>query len=204
MKFQKLKLNQGMTLIDVIIVSSIFAILMIGISTMVTDLYRQNAYTIEQTGEIDNARRGITQWNRDAKEMTGGEDGNFPVAVIEENLFGYYTDTDRDDSVEYVEYSLASTTLTKYTYNPTGSPATYDLSSPDEELVLSLFVQNIVQGTSTFFYFDNSGNQLSSTSPIIDVRFITAQLIVNIDPGRSPGEFMLRSSIAPRNLKDNL
>ena len=146
----------------------------------------------------------MTQWNRDAKEMIQAEDGTYPLVTVEEHRLGYFSDTDQDETVEYVEYILASTTLTKYTYNATGTPVAYDFTTPDTEEILSLYVQNINQSTSTFYYYDDMGNQLSSTSPIVDVKYIRAQIIVNIDPFRSPGEFMLRSSIAPRNLKDNL
>lgn len=193
-----------MTLVELVVIIGIYTLLLLVITSSISELYRLNSYSIAQAGEIDNARRGMTEWNRDAKEMTTAEDGNYPLAVIDEHRFGYYSDTDQDDAVEYVEYVLATTTLTKYTYNPSGSPAVYDLTTPDTEKILSLYVQNINQGTSTFFYFDNAGTQLSSTSPIINVKYIKAQLIVNIDPVRSPGEFMLRSSLAPRNLKDNL
>jgi len=193
-----------MTLVEVVVAIGLYTVLTLAITTAVTALYRYNAYTIEQANEIDNARRGMTQWNRDVKEMTTAEDGTFPIAVIAEHHLGYYSDTDQDDNVEYIEYILSTTTLIKYTYNPSGTPATYDLTSPDSTQILSEYVQNINQATSTFFFFDNSGNQLSSTSPLVNVRYIKAQIIVNIDPLRSPGEFMLRSSIAPRNLKDNL
>ncbi|MCD5381028.1 MAG: prepilin-type N-terminal cleavage/methylation domain-containing protein [Candidatus Pacebacteria bacterium] len=204
MKASRLKNNQGMTLVEVVVVVGIFTVLSLGISTSVTSLYKNNSYAISQAEEIDNARRGMTQWNRDVKEMTTAEDGTYPVAVIEEHRFGYYSDTDQDSSVEYVEYVLATTTLTKYKYNATGTPAAYSTTTPDSIETLSLYVQNINEATSTFTYFDNAGLQLSSTSPIVDVKYIKAQIIVNIDIARSPGEFMLRSSVAPRNLKDNL
>jgi type II secretory pathway component PulJ len=193
-----------MTLMEMMIAIGIYMVLMLAVFSSITSLYRYNAYSIEQSGEIDSARRGITEWNRDVKEMTTAEDGTWPITVIEPHRLGYYSDTDRDDSVEYVEYILSTTTLVKYTYEPTGSPATYNLSVPDIEETLSEYVQNIAQATSTFFYFDDVGTALASTSSIIDVRFIQAQIIVNIDPQRNPGEFMLRSSLAPRNLKDNL
>lgn len=194
----------GMTLVEAIVSIALFSMILLVIVSSITSLYKTNSYAMAQAGEVDNARRGMTEWSQDAKEMTTAEDGTFPVVVIEEHRFGYYSDTDLDSSVEYVEYHLATTTLTKYTYNPFGSPATYDLSTPDSVHIMSEYVQNISQGVPTFEYFDNTGTKLSSTSPIIDVRYITAQIIVNIDSLRSPGEFMLRSSIAPRNLKDNL
>ena len=194
----------GMTLVELVVIIGIYTVLLLVITGSIAELYRLNAYTIAQAGEIDNARRGMTEWNRDAKEMTTAEDGNYPVKVIDEHRFGYYSDTDQDDAVEYVRYELATTTLYKHTYEASGNPPTYNLSAPDSTHILSLYVQNIAQGTSTFYYFDNAGMALSSTSPVIDVRYITAKFIVNIDQNRSPGEFMLRSSIAPRNLKDNL
>jgi type II secretory pathway pseudopilin PulG len=194
----------GFTLVETLVAIGVYTILILAITSSITALYKTNSYALGQANEVDNARRGMTQWNRDAKEMTQGEDGTYPVVRIDEHEFGYFSDTDQDTNVEYVEYILASTTLTKYTYNATGTPAVYDFSQPDEEQILSLFVQNINQGTSTFLYFDETGAALSSTSPLVDVKYIQAQIIVNIDPFRSPGEFMLRSSIAPRNLKDNL
>jgi type II secretory pathway pseudopilin PulG len=198
------KQHRGMTLIETVVAIGLYTILSLVIMGTITQFYKYNSYSLEQIDEIENARRGMTQWNRDAKEMTTGEDGSFPIGVIDEHRFAYYSDTDQDNMVEYVEYVLATTTLKKFSYNATGTPATYNLTTPDTEQILSLYVQNINQGTSTFMYFDNAGNKLSSTSPIINVRYIQAQMIVNIDQNRSPGEFMLRSSIAPRNLKDNL
>lgn len=194
----------GMTLIEMLVLIGVYTVLMLAITLSIMNLYQTNSYAFAQANEIDNARRGVTQWYQDVREMVTGEDGTYPVAVIDQQRFGYYSDTDQDDLVEYVEYVLATTTLSKYTYNATGSPAVYDLTTPNTVENLSYYVQNINQATSTFFYYDNAGNRLSSTSPLIDVRYIEMQLIINIDPTRSPGEFMLRSSVAPRNLKDNL
>lgn len=187
-----------------VVLIGIYTIMLLAVSQSITTLYQYNSYALEQSNEVDNARRGITEWNRDVKEMTTAEDGTWPIAIMEPHRLGYYSDTDLDDSVEYVLYELSGTTLFKNTYNATGSPATYDLTIPDKVEILSEYVQNELQATSTFFYYDDADTELASTSPVIRMRFITMQLIVNIDPLRNPGEFMLRSSLAPRNLKDNL
>lgn len=193
-----------MSLVEMVVIIGIYTLLVFTITYSISELYKLNSYSISQANEVENARKGMTIWNRDVKEMTVAEDGTYPISVIEEHKLGYYSDTDLDDNVEYVEYFLNGTTLTKNTYNPSGVPATYDLTTPDKTEILSLYVQNMIESTSTFQYFDNLGNQLSSSSPIIDVRYITMLLIVNIDHVQSPGEFVLKSSVAPRNLKDNL
>lgn len=193
-----------MTLVEMVVLIGIYTVLLLVISASISELYRSNAYTMAQAEEIENGRRALTQWNRDAKEMTAAEDGTYPIDEIEEQRFAFYSNTDQDDLVEYVVYEVSGTTLTKYKHHPVGSPAVYDLATPDETIILSEFVQNISEGGITFRYYDNAGNELTAASPIIDVRYIVMEVVVNIDPLRSPGEFMLRSSIAPRNLKDNL
>lgn len=197
--------EQGMTLVELLVVISIYTVLMVVIFTSIQSLYQYNAYSIAQANEIDNVRRGLLVLSRDLREMTFAEDGSFPIVQKGTHQIGFYSDIDRDDSVEYVEYELATTTIFyKRIYNPTGFPPVYNLAVPDEEIILSDFVQNLLQATSTFLYYDTDGNELNNGDLLTEVRYIRAQLIVNIDPIRSPGEFMLRTSIAPRNLKDNL
>jgi hypothetical protein len=133
--------------------------------------------------------------------MTFADDGTFPLAVMDEYEIGFYSDIDRDNSVEYVEYILASTTLTKYVYNATGSPPVYNLGSPDLTYTVSEYVQNDIQNNSIFTYYDVSGNPGTATTSITDIRYVPVSSIVNIDPVRDPGEYMLRSSASIRNLE---
>ncbi len=196
--------RRGMTLIEVIVVIALFTTLSLIIFSSIQFLYQTDGYSNAQAGEVDSARRGMTQLSRDLREMAYAEDGTFPVAVKNAHEIGFYTDYDKDDAVEYVEYELATTTLYKRTYNPTGNPPTYNLTTPDTQEVLSIYVRNLEQATSTFYYYNSNNTLLGTSSLLTDVRYIRTQIIVNIDPVRSPGQYMLRSSVAPRNLKDNL
>jgi len=199
------KFNQGMTLLEVVIVLSIYMLLMGAVSTSVIYLYQANGYTIAQSYEIDHARRGLQSFIRDVREMTYADDGTFPIAVMEDHRFGFYSDVDRDDSVEYTEYVLATSTITKYVYAATGTPPVYNLVTPVSQETLSEYVQNIIQSLDTFRYYDADGVEVTGAGALLtDVRYIEARIIVNIDPNRSPGEFLLHTGVAPRNLKDNL
>lgn len=195
----------GFTLIEVIVVIGLNTLLLLVITNSIASIYKLNSYTFEQANEIEAARRGLGVWVRDAREMTAAANGSYPVALLENNRIGFYSDINRDNSVEYVEYSLASTTLIKRTYTPSGYPAVYSTTTPNTTEIMSEYVQNSLQGISLFKYYDANGVLLASPSAMLtDVRYITIKIIVNIDPMRSPGEFMLQSSAAPRNLKDNL
>ena len=197
--------TKGMTLIEMIIVTSMFSILMIALGHTTSNLYKANAYNIAQSGEVFNARRGVQSLSRDMREMTFADDGTFPLARMEEHIIGFYSDIDRDNSVEYVEYELSTTTIfIKRIYNATGTPVVYDTSVADETYTLSEYVQNIVDGNRTFFYYDTNGEISTATSSVTDIRYVSAELSVNVDPLRSSGQFKLRASAALRNVIDNI
>ncbi|MCA9366048.1 hypothetical protein KC722_00550 [Candidatus Kaiserbacteria bacterium] len=197
--------HSGLSLVEAIVYIAVFTILSLVVTNAIHSMYQYNAYTFAQAYQVQNARLGIQGLIRDIREMTFADDGSFPLVVMDSDRVGFYSDIDRDQSVEYVEYSYSdSTTFTKEVYNATGSPPVYNLSTPDETYTLSYYVQNNLQSTSTFMYYDADGNEVASSTGLIDVRYITAQLIINIDPIRDPGQYMLRSSAALRNVKDNL
>ena len=198
-------LQSGMTLIELMVSVALFTLLMLVVTTSIQQMYIYNAYTFAQAYQVQNARLGMQALIRDVREMTFADNGTFPLAVMDADEIGFYSDIDRDNSVEYVTFGFNGTsTIEKSIFNATGSPPTYDLSAPDQVITLSRFVQNNFQATSTFFYFDAAGIPVTNSNNITDVRYIEAQIIVNIDPIRSPGQFMLRSSAALRNVKENL
>jgi len=196
-------MHTGFTLVEAMITIFIFSLVMFAIMQTISTFYTYNAYSIAQSYQVDQARRGMEVLIRDIREMTFADDGTFPLERMEEHLIGFYSDVDRDDSVEYIEYELASTTLLKRVYDAVGTPPVYG-STPEEVHVLSEYVQNLGQATTTFSYFDSNGNRATATTTVTDIVYVAAQIIVNIDPVRDPGEFMLKSSAALRNLKENI
>jgi type II secretory pathway component PulJ len=195
----------GFTLVEMLVVIAIYTLLIVAITSSVAQIYKTNSYTFEQANEVEAARRSIGIWVRDAREMTLGADGSYPVEILQNNKMGFYSDIDRDSTVEYVEYSLSSTTLTKKTFQPVGTPPVYSTSTADTTEILSTYVQNGLQNVPVFTYYNATGTVLASPSAMLtDMRYIVMKVIVNIDPARSPGEFMLHASAAPRNIKDNL
>jgi type II secretory pathway pseudopilin PulG len=197
--------SKGFTLVEILVVIAINTMLMGVVLMSIVQFYKSNDSITAQAYEVDSARRGLMTWVRDARELTYAANGAFPLVTVLPNKFGFYSDVNRDNNVEYVEYELIGTNLYKRVYYPTGYPPVYNLASPNETNILSIYVQNITQNQPTFKYYNNLGvSPASSTASISDIRYIEARIIVNIDPINHPGEFMLHGSAAPRNLKDNL
>ena len=193
--------KKGFSLVETIVVVALFSIVSLAVSEAISSFYRLNAYTIAQTYEVDHARRGIESLTRDLREMTYADDGTFPLSVWGNNQVGFFSDIDRDDSVEYVLYRLSTTTLFKYIYNATGTTPTYNLASPDSTYTVSEYVQNGIQNLPIFGYYDTEGKKATATTTATDIRYIQTNIVVNIDPIRAPGEYMLRSSASIRNLE---
>lgn len=195
--------NAGFTLVETVMTIAIYTLVMFAVMESILVFYRYNAYSFAQSYQVSSARRGMDILIRDIREMTFADDGTFPLALMEDNKIGFYSDIDRDDSVEYVEYELATTTLVKRIYGAVGNPPVYG-NTPEATHILSEYVQNLNQATSTFYYYNSDGVRATATTTVTDIVYVEAQIIVNIDPVRDPGEFMLRSSAALRNLKENL
>ena len=196
---------RGMSLVEAIVVIAIFTIMSLVISNSIDSFYKFNSYTIAQSYQVSEARRGLKNLIRDIREMTYADDGAFPLIARGSTTISFYSDVDRDDSVELIEYELATTTTTlyKYIYDAAGTPPVYG-STPSEAIVISRYVQNDLQGTDIFTYFNENGMAATSTTLVTDIRYVGVNLIINIDPVRDPGEFSLRSSASLRNLVENL
>ncbi len=201
-KFKK----SGFSLIEALVIVALNTVLLLVITSTISQLYKNHGYTFEQSNEIEVARKGLGTWVRDAREMNSGANGAFAIVRAGTSTIGFFSDIDKDSSIEYIEYSLGtSTTLHKYTYNPTGYPATYSTTTASLVEILSEYVQNGKQNIDIFKYYNSNGVLIASPQTMIsDITYITMNIIVNIDPVRSPGEFMLQGSAAPRNLKTNL
>lgn len=186
-----------------LVVLTLFSVISLVIFNAIASFYRYNAYTVAQSYQVEHARRGVELLVRDMREMTFADNGAFPLVAMGTSSVSFYSDIDRDFSVELVEYELTDTTLYKRIYNATGSPPEYD-DTEDETITISEYVQNGLQDLPIFTYYDGDGAVLAPSGTVTDVRYVDVHLIVNIDPVRDPGEFMLRSSASLRNLKESL
>lgn len=198
----KNKCHTGFSLVEMLVVIAIFTLLSIAITVSIQKFYQFNAYTIAQSYQVQNARRGLEFTVRDLREMTYADNGAFPLISVGTTSVSFYSDIDRDESVELVAYELIDTTLYKYIYNAVAD--SYDTTSPDQTIIISEYVQNRLQDINIFDYVDYNGVVATGATNISDIRYINVNLIINIDPVRDPGEYSLRSGAALRNLIENL
>lgn len=192
-----------MTLIEALIFIAVSTLIVGAVTSSVLYFYRSNTNVYEQTLQVENARRGVEFMMRDIRESNYSDLGNFPVAAMSTSSLTFYTDLDRDQSVEKVRYYLEGTTLKKSVVNAAGTPLAYSDASADIS-VISQYIRNGIQGTPIFRYYTSTGAEITDYANVQGVAFISVSLVVNVNPERLPGEFTLQSSATLRNLKTNL
>lgn len=193
--------KRGFSFVETLVVVAITVLVSGALLGGIASFYRFDGYVIAQAYQVSYARQGVEQMVRDLREMTYADDGTFPLVTMGTTSISFYSDIDRDDSVELVRYSLSSTTLYKYIYAASGSPPVYSTTTPESTSTLSEYVQNKLLGTSIFTYYDENGATSTASSTLTDIRYVKVNIVINIDPLRDPGQYMLETSASLRNLK---
>lgn len=199
----KTQIKNGFTIIETLVVIGVFTLVMLAISSSILYFYKSNTITLEQAFAINSARKGIEFMTRDIREIIYSDEGAYPIISIGANSFYFYSDIDRDNSIERVRYFMDGTDLKKGLTEAAGDPPKY-LDGNEVISVISDSARNIEQGISVFKYFDGQGNEIVDYDKVSDVAFVKVNLVVNINANRLPDEFTLRSSATLRNLKINL
>ena len=190
--------EKGMTIIEAVVWVAIFTSAMFALTTSVQYFYRISNHSIQEASATASAQRGIDLLVRTTREASYASNGAYPIISIGPNDFKFYADVDADPLIEEVHYYLSGTFLKSGIIDPTGDPPSY--ANPESTSTVSEYVQNIVQGTPLLTYYDKNGTQINNYTKIGDVRFVTVNLQVDVDPFRTPTIITLRTSAALRNL----
>ncbi len=86
---------------------------------------------------------------------------------------------------------------------PTGWPISYP-SEGEEVIIISENIQNEAKEKPVFTYFDGDYNPLGAADRLEKTTLVHLELIINVNPNRSPDDFFLQSDTQIRNLKTNL
>ncbi len=198
-----LKINRGLTLVETLVATSIFVIIILVINYSLVSFYKYNAFALEQVSAIDSARRGINPAINNIREMTYSDEGAYPIVSAATSSLSFYSDVDTDSNIEKIRLFLDSGVFKKGVIKSAGDPPTYD-SQPENIFILSDNVRNIEESVNIFTYYDNTGAQVTDLSNISNITFVIMNIVVNVNPARAPNNFTLRTSAALRNLKSNL
>jgi type II secretory pathway pseudopilin PulG len=193
--------TRGFTGIEVIVWLAVFAIVMIAVSVSIVYFYTTNKATINEANAVAGAQVGINTMMTAIREAGYSSNGAYPIISIAPNDLQFYAAVPNQTFVEKVHFYLATSSASAATLYegiviPTGDPPSYGAESIS---TLTGYVQNLAIGTSTFAFYDQNGTAISDLTQIQSLRFVTVNLVLNVDPTH-PHAVTLRSSAAMRNL----
>ena len=199
--------KQGFSLLEVIMAIFVFSLIIVALSLFILKSYRANYFIFEQIAAIEEARKGIETMVKEIREAREGEDGSYPIIQAGDSQFIFYSDINKDASVERVRYFLDGTTLKKGVVEPSGDPLQYVLSN-EVVTALSAYIRNDAFPVFTYYNGDWPGDTVNNPLPTLtrltDTKLMHVYLKVNVDPNRPPNDFELESDSQVRNLKTNL
>lgn len=200
------KKNKGLTLVELLIALAVFAIVIIAIGALQTNvfIYKSNISGSYETTQ--NSQIILKTILKELREITPGANGAYPLIQTGSTSLSFFSDVDNDGLAEQLTYSLIGTTLYRAVIKPSGSPATYSTASQSTTSLIT----NVINGNSlpSFQYYDT--NYTGTSSPMVYpinpsfVRLIRINQQIDIDPNRSPKPIIYTVQASLRNLKSNL
>ncbi len=197
----------GFTLLEMIIVISIFTILGLAIANFGRDIFWQNLVVSKTLVAESETKLALARLVSELRRAQTASTGSYPLELVSPTEITFYSDIDNNGAREKMHYWLNGQTLKRGITRPTGQPYTYD---PNTEVV-GTAVNDIANASSTIFsYYNKNYDGTASSTPLSwpvnvnEVRLIKIELSVDANPNQSPLPLFLSSQVMLRNLKDNL
>ncbi len=192
----------GFTLIETIVVTAMTALIMVTLGTLLSYFYKTNAYTLEQSSAVAQARRGVEDVTRYMREASYGSDGSYPIGSAATSSITFYANVNSDSAVERVTYTLQGGTLYRAVAEPAGNPPSYAGALPATTTVANAIVND--SATPVFRYFDDTGTELTAPVDVSKVASIETTVVIDTNLNRAPVSFTLSGGATLRNLKTQL
>jgi hypothetical protein len=208
MKFRKVTqlYRQGYGLLEVIISSFLFAIVVAGGAAFFVYFLRNYDFSFEETRIINDAEATMRRIAKEVREARTSENGAYALFTANDQEIGFYSDIDNDDVVEKVRYYLDGSNLYRTIVEPEGSPLSYD--DIDEEV--SLVSEHLTNNSDPVFYYynedwpgDEINNPLILTNRLSETRLVQIEIKVNTEEGLGVSDFIFSTEVMIRNLKTN-
>lgn len=195
---------QGVTLVEVIIWTGIFALLAVAMMRFQQDFLQVNNWSqggLMREGQIRKVFKDFVSEVRSASIMA-----NTAALVIEKadaTSFIFFVDTDGDGLYERIRYFISGTSLQKGTIKPTGCPNNCVYAAANESI--KTVATEVTNTTAVFFYYDVTydGSQAALVQPVDTsaVRLIRMQLTIDPNGPLAPGPQTFETQANIRNLR---
>lgn len=199
--------ERGISLIEVLVGISMFALLLVGITALYLSSVREKDIVFEQLLTQSEGRRAVQNFINDVRRATYSSIGAYPLQTAGTSTIIFYSDIDADTYRERIRYFVATGTLKRGVTRATGSPLTYVTST---EVITEMAHSIVTSPTgSIFYYYDQNYTGGATSTPLTQpvnvstVRLVEIRLTIERDPFKSPVPLYVQTKTEIRNLKSN-
>lgn len=188
-----------MTYIETIVWIAVLTSAMIALGSSLVYFYHTSRYAIEQASAVASIQRGMDTVVRTIREASYASNGAYPIVSISQNQISFYANINRGDAlIQQVRFFVQGSSLMQGVIEPAGDPPLY--TGTEVVSKLSDYVQNLSIATTTFTYYDQNGALVTDFTKIGAVRFVSINIVADVNTNNQPTPLTLRSSAALRNL----
>lgn len=212
--YRSLNRQSGLSLVELLIAMTIMGVLSTMIIVVWVSLQDSYAFTTRSDEQREYARDAAARVTREIRDIQA-QPGVDAVVVASPNEFWFYSGFNLPnqlptDKPRATRYTYDATTNTLYRQRDKSADADQSpLNEPRVVVATNVVNGHVPSGSSTpvftYVVYDGLGNQVPMTtvtgSAMQSILSVEIRLITDVNPGKSPNYFDLRSAAQPRNLR---
>ena len=188
-----LESQAGFSLLELIVAISIMIVIAIIGARFVVNAFKDTTYEQEQATATSVARKALDTMSVEIRGANSSAKGDYLLNLIGKEQLIFFSDVDKDDVVEKVNYYADGTDIKRVVYAPDSNN---NYTVPEGTTTIALYLNNNEEDIFKFY----SGNSTSTETTLINkVRMIQIVLKINVTPWRAPGDYYIVSNIKLRN-----
>lgn len=193
---EKLKFMRGFSLAEMIITIALVSMLVVIISTLLVSGLKTYRVSRQNADLQDKASRVMRDFEWETRAAS-----KIITAKSDELVFLRYFDLS-SPSPSQVRYFITGDKLEIGITGPSGNEpnVTYPLANEKIDLI----VENVMNGSTIFSYFNGSGEELAMPVDLTAIRMIDLNVSLDLNPAMPPAPIFESTKVNLRNMKDNL
>lgn len=202
-KMTKQKNLKGLSLVEMIVAIAVMSLIMAGVTLYFARIWPLQRFAIDSSQAQRNASQSVTGLVTLLRNMRQADSGEYAFSSAGSTEIIFFSDQDGDGAVERVRIFRDGTDLKLGSINPSGSPVSYPVNTEEvRTLVTDVRNGSGSYASAIFHYYDEGNEELSGAFSVGDVRMVSVDMYIDINPSASPVAAHFESFASIRNLSE--